>query len=215
MQKDPEKTTHRAKRGTSGVTAGVQAAATTAKQRARPKAEYGRTGRKRYFGKTGPYGKVIQVFISYDMGESVVEFVEKIRGATPMQLVDIERKGVGGRLLKDIAKTMDIPTSRFFKIVGVPKATAEKKASGNQVIAGAGGQATLGVVRLLGIAQSIVDNSTSDEARDFDAAKWLGQWIERPQPALGGKKPSELLDTPTGIELVSRVLGAIESGAYL
>jgi putative toxin-antitoxin system antitoxin component (TIGR02293 family) len=154
------------------------------------------------------------VSIAYDPGEGVGRFVEKIRSATPMQLVEVERKGVGGRLLKDIALKMNIPTSRFFSIIGVPKATAEKKASGNQVVTGAGGQSALGMVRLLAIAQSIADNSTADVS-GFDAARWLGRWIERPQPALGGKKPAELLDTPTGVEVVSRVLGAIESGAYL
>lgn len=132
-----------------------------------------------------------------------------------MQLVDAERRGVHGRLLKDMAVVLDIPASRFFSIIGVPKATAEKKAAGDQIIAGAGGQAALGMVRLLGMAQDIVDGSTADAARGFDAAKWLGRWIERPQPALGGKKPAELLDTPTGVEVVARVLGAIESGAYL
>jgi putative toxin-antitoxin system antitoxin component (TIGR02293 family) len=153
--------------------------------------------------------------VAYADGDSIRGFVKKIRGATPMQLVGIEREGVRGRLLKDIAQEMAIPASRLFTIIGVPKATAEKKASSNEVIAGAGGQAALGLVRLLGIAQSIVDDSTADAARSFDAAKWLGRWIERPQPALGGKKPADLLDTPTGLEVVSRTLGAIESGAYL
>jgi uncharacterized protein (DUF2384 family) len=70
------------------------------------------------------------------------------------------------------------------------------------------------MVKLLGIAQSIVANSTASEARDFDAAKWLGLWIERPQPALGGRKPADILDTPTGVEVVARLLGSVESGAY-
>jgi putative toxin-antitoxin system antitoxin component (TIGR02293 family) len=153
--------------------------------------------------------------VAYADGDSIRGFVKKIRVATPMQLVNIERQGVRGRLLKDIAQEMAIPASRLFTIIGVPKATAEKKASSNEVIAGAGGQAALGLVRLLGIAQSIVDDSTADAARSFDAAKWLGRWIERPQPALGGKRPADLLDTPTGLEVVSRTLGAIESGAYL
>jgi len=56
--------------------------------------------------------------------------------------------------------------------------------------------------------------TTASEAKMFDATKWLGQWIERPQPALGGRKPADLLDTPTGVELVARLLGSIESGAY-
>jgi putative toxin-antitoxin system antitoxin component (TIGR02293 family) len=153
--------------------------------------------------------------IAYLAGDSVRGFINKVRGATPLQLVHIERAGVRGRLLKDIAQEMDIPASRLFTIIGVPKATAEKKASSDEVIAGAGGQAALGLIRLLGIAQSITDNSTADAARDFNAAKWLGLWIERPQPALGGKKPADFLDTPTGLGIVSKVLGAIESGAYL
>lgn len=155
-----------------------------------------------------------EVLITYDAGEGVRRFARKIGRASPMQLVEVERQGVSGRLLKDIAVEMAIPTGRFFYLLGIPKATAEKKSSTNEVIAGAGGQAALGMVRLLAIAQSIVDNSTAD-VRGFDAAKWLGQWIDRPQPALGGKRPAELLDTPTGVVLVSRVLGAIESGAYL
>lgn len=219
MLTDAEKVAHNAKRRTSRVTAKARPAATMVKPKAGPKTFHGRAGSKVKIKSTvikkSPYVKGANVFISYDPGEGVSGFVEKIRGATPMQLVDVERKGVGGRLLKDIALKMDIPTSRFFNIIGVPKATAEKKASGNQVIAGAGGQAALGMVRLLGIAKGIVDNSTADEARGFDAAKWFGRWIEQPQPALGGKKPAELLDTPTGVEVVSRLLGAMESGAYL
>ncbi|MFO1356707.1 MAG: MbcA/ParS/Xre antitoxin family protein [Gammaproteobacteria bacterium] len=49
---------------------------------------------------------------------------------------------------------------------------------------------------------------------DFNAARWLGKWIETAQPALGGRKPADLLDTPTGLDMVSRLLGSIQSGAY-
>jgi putative toxin-antitoxin system antitoxin component (TIGR02293 family) len=116
--------------------------------------------------------------------------------------------------LKDLSRHMHVPAVRLYDIVGVPKATAEKKVAANEPIAGAGGQAVLGLARLLAIARHIVENSTAPEAKGFDAAKWLGQWIERPQPALGGRKPADLIGTPTGLEMVARVLGAIESGAY-
>ncbi|MEO8188658.1 MAG: antitoxin Xre/MbcA/ParS toxin-binding domain-containing protein, partial [Burkholderiaceae bacterium] len=129
--------------------------------------------------------------------------------------VETERSGVSGILLKDLARQINISVLRMYDIVGVPKATAEKKASENGVIGGAGGQAAIGIARLIGIAQAIVDNSTASEAEDFDAAQWLGRWIELPQPALGGRKPADLLDTPTGINVVARVLGAIESGAFV
>lgn len=153
--------------------------------------------------------------ISYKRSDGVRRFARQIREATPMQLVEVERTGVSSALLKDMARQINIPVLRLYDIVGVPKATAEKKASENEVIAGAVGQAALGLARLLGIAQSIVDNSTSAQARNFDAAQWLGRWIELPQPALGGRKPAELLDTPTGINVVARILGAIESGAFV
>ena len=70
------------------------------------------------------------------------------------------------------------------------------------------------MARLLALAGEIVEDSTAPQAASFDTAKWLGQWIERPQPALGGHKPSELLDTPTGVAMVTKLLGAIRSGAY-
>ena len=152
--------------------------------------------------------------IAYGRAAGFEAFVQQIGRATPMELVLTERAGVHARLIKDLARNLDIPASRLFAILGVPKATAEKKVAADEVIGGQGGHAVLGVVRLLGIAKALVANSTAVEAADFDAAKWLGRWIEVPQPSLGGRKPAELLDTPTGVEIVARVLGAIESGAY-
>jgi len=152
---------------------------------------------------------------TYAVKQSLVWLVREVSRATPIERVALERIGVRGLVVKEFASKMNIPATRFFDIIRVPKATAAKKAAADQMIDGASGQAELGMVRLLGITENIVKNSTSEEARSFDAAKWLGAWIERPQPVLGGKKPAELLDTPTGFEIVAKVLGAIESGAYL
>lgn len=152
--------------------------------------------------------------ITYLRTKGVDAFVTSVAKATPMEIVEVERHGIDSIFLKDLSKLMDIPAVRMFDIVGIPKATAEKKVAAKEPIAGAGGQAALGLARLLGIAKSIVENSTAAEAKDFDVAKWLGQWIERPQPALGGRKPADLIRTPTGLDMVARVLGAIESGAY-
>jgi putative toxin-antitoxin system antitoxin component (TIGR02293 family) len=152
--------------------------------------------------------------IAYRSTRGVDDYIRQVARATPLQLVEIERQGVLGSFIKDLSKRMEIPSSRIFTILGVPKATAEKKAAAGERVEGSGGQAAIGMVRLVGIAQEIVADSTAREARTFDATKWLGQWIERPQSALGGRRPAELLDTPTGTELVARLLGSIESGAY-
>ncbi len=152
--------------------------------------------------------------IAYHSSRGVDEYVREVARATPLQLVEIERQGVLGSFIKDLSRRMAIPSSRIFAILGIPKATAEKKAAAGERVEGRGGQAAIGMVKLLGIAQDIAANSTASEVKTFDATKWLGQWIERPQPALGGRKPADLLDTPTGVELVARLLGSLESGAY-
>ena len=152
--------------------------------------------------------------ILYQRNKGVDAYVRAVSSATPMEIVAIERQGVQGTFIKDLSKRMDLATSRVFTILGVPKATAEKKAAAGELVTGRGGQAAIGMIKLLGIAQDIVENSTAPEAKHFDAAKWLGQWIERPQPSLGGRKPADLIDTPTGVEMVARLLGSIESGAY-
>ena len=81
-------------------------------------------------------------------------------------------------------------------------------------ISDSGGQASLGLARLLAQANQIAADSTGPDAENFDSSKWLDRWLEVPQPSLGGRRPSELIGTPAGLEIVSRLLGSLESGAY-
>ncbi|WP_435574661.1 MbcA/ParS/Xre antitoxin family protein [Alterluteimonas muca] len=50
--------------------------------------------------------------------------------------------------------------------------------------------------------------------QDFDPETWLAEWIRRPQPALDGRTPAELLEDEDGFRSVRRVFGAMWSGAY-
>jgi putative toxin-antitoxin system antitoxin component (TIGR02293 family) len=142
-------------------------------------------------------------------------FVGAVDSATPAEFMTLERAGVEGRMIKAMAGELRLPVASFYEMLGMPKATIEKKTAANQPIAGTYGHAALGMARLLATAKNIVGNSTAGGAKDFDVGKWLGEWITRPQAALGDKKPAAFLDTPTGAEIVNRLLGAIESGAYL
>ena len=161
-----------------------------------------------------PAGEELLQRIAYLPSKGVDDFVAKVSAATPMQLVDAERAGVPARLLTDLARRMDIPAARMFTILGVPKSTASKKTAAGGVITGGGGAAALRMVRLLGIASGLVEASGAPEARDFDSAEWLGQWLQVPQPALGGKCPADFVDTSTGLTVVARLLGSIQSGSY-
>jgi len=113
------------------------------------------------------------------------------------------------------AAPMALPRLRIFEMMALPRATMEKKIAENDVLSGVANRRALTLLRLLAHAREILQDSTSAEAERLDVARWLGRWIETPQPALGGKKPSELLDTESGAGMVDRTLGAIRSGAYL
>jgi putative toxin-antitoxin system antitoxin component (TIGR02293 family) len=152
--------------------------------------------------------------VMYTHSRGVDDFVKQVYRASPMELVEVERAGVNANFLKGLSKRLDVPSARIFSILGIPKATAEKKSAKGEMISGSGGQAAIAMAKLLGLAQEIVANSTAPEAKGFDSAAWLGKWLECAQPSLGGRKPADLIDTPTGVEIVTRLLGSIESGAY-
>jgi uncharacterized protein (DUF2384 family) len=128
--------------------------------------------------------------------------------------VRAEREGVPSEMVVTVMKEMGSTAGEFQRIVGVPKSTFAKKISEKSAFAGAAGQAVLGLAELVNLAEDLVDPKGRDAA-GFDAGRWVGEWIQRPQPALGGRKPADLMDTPTGRESVKRVLGALGSGAYL
>ena len=165
---------------------------------------------------TAPFEKsgAKTLLLDYNSRAGVDAYARQLRGASPDQLIELERGGVPGAFITDLSARMNLPKQHLFGVLGISKATAARKATKKAKVAGASGHAAIGMVRLLGIAQELVNNSTAAEAADFDAAAWLGEWIERPQPALGGRKPSELLSTPTGLSVVARLLGSLESGAY-
>ena len=151
---------------------------------------------------------------NYSRRTGVDAYLSQVHNATPMQIVEIERSGVASAFISDLSERMDMPASHMFTMLRIPKATAARKMGAGAVIDGRAGQAAVAMVKLLGLAHAIAQDSTAKEAKGFDSVKWLGQWIQRPQAALGGRKPSDLLDTPTGFEMVARVLGSIQSGAY-
>ncbi|MDP2440205.1 MAG: antitoxin Xre/MbcA/ParS toxin-binding domain-containing protein [Hydrogenophaga sp.] len=149
--------------------------------------------------------------LTYSGRRGLDDFLRQMYEATPMQTLETERKGVSAAILNELARRMELPTSYIAMALGISKVTAHRKIATGKLV---DGRPIVGLVKLLALAQEIVDESTSSQAEHFDTVKWLGQWIVRPQPALGGYKPAELLDATTGITMVAKVLGAIRSGAY-
>ena len=70
----------------------------------------------------------------------------------------------------------------------------------------------IGLTCMIGQVQSMVEESGVPNG--FDAAPWLGQWLQAPLPALGGLPALNYLHTAEGQQLVSTLLAMTQSGAY-
>lgn len=149
--------------------------------------------------------------LTYSRRRGLDDFLRQMYEATPMQTLETERKGVSAAILTELARRMVLPTSYIAMALVISMATSHRKIAASELVVC---RPIVGLVKLLALAQTIVDESTSSEAEHFDTVKWLGQWIIRPQPALGGYKPVELLDSTAGVSMVAKVLGAIRSGTY-
>lgn len=74
---------------------------------------------------------------------------------------------------------------------------------------------TLGFARLVGQVEQIVcESGDPDAAPDFDAAGWVADFLARPHPALGGRRPGDLMDTADGRGVVGDLVAQMQSGAY-
>ncbi|MCD9046813.1 antitoxin Xre/MbcA/ParS toxin-binding domain-containing protein [Luteimonas sp. MHLX1A] len=148
-------------------------------------------------------------------GVALYTFREKWRDAPLKDRVQIERDGVPAGVVKVLIDKIGVSSVDFISYVGIPKATFSKKMRERSAFAGTPGQSVVGFVELINKVEDILAAQRDNpEATNFDVEKWVGEWVERPQPALGGMTPAELMDTPSGRASVMRVLGAMQSGAY-
>lgn len=68
------------------------------------------------------------------------------------------------------------------------------------------------IATLTALVQRMVDES--GEPAGFDARAWLDQWLLEVAPALGHRRPLDVLSEPGGLDLVHNFLQRAQSGAY-
>lgn len=68
------------------------------------------------------------------------------------------------------------------------------------------------VASLYAVVQRIVEESGNSTG--FDVQGWLDRWMTEEVPALGSRRPADLLKEPGGFERVRTVLMGMQSGAY-
>jgi putative toxin-antitoxin system antitoxin component (TIGR02293 family) len=126
--------------------------------------------------------------------------------------IAIIKNGLLAADAKSILADLDIPQAATLRALNIAAATMNRKAKGEGRLPPAESERVLGVARLVGQVQAMVDESGNPQG--FDAAAWTSRWLSEPLPALGGVRPLDLLDTMEGQTLVSSTLTQIQSGAY-
>ncbi|AJY38057.1 MULTISPECIES: antitoxin Xre/MbcA/ParS toxin-binding domain-containing protein [Burkholderia] len=137
---------------------------------------------------------------------------QRIYRASPMERIDWIKHGVDAHTVILLADRMATTQDRLMGVLGFPRTTVVRKSKAKQPLSTEHTERVVGLSKLIGQVQSMVEES--GEPAGFDAAHWVAQWIERTNPALGGRKPAELMDTVAGQELVGAVLARMQSGAY-
>lgn len=122
------------------------------------------------------------------------------------------KKGVSPGVIPVLARDMNYDQGELVSLLGVPRATFQRKLRDQKPLDLSASERVLGVMRIVGQVQQMVEESGVSEG--FDASAWVGHWLEQPLPALGGKAPAEFMDTAPGQELISQLLAQTQSGAY-
>lgn len=142
---------------------------------------------------------------------STLGFVN-LYSAQPTERIKLIRDGVPANFVVIISKSMGITKESLFNTLRLPRATIDRKVSNNQVLPPEQGERVIGMAKLVGQVQVMVEQSGYPAG--FDAAKWVARWMEEPSPALGGEKPATYMDTIEGQKLVSNLIAKMQSGAY-
>ena len=131
---------------------------------------------------------------------------------SPCELVAIVRKGVPAERLITIGDRLHRSREWLFHTLKLPRSTIDHKIRQHGRLSPEHSERVVGLERLIGQVQAIVEKT--DAAQNFDAGGWVGQWLDRPVPALGGAKPADFMDTLQGQEMVSRLLTQSQAGVF-
>lgn len=130
----------------------------------------------------------------------------------PQARIAMIRQGIPASMISSLSSRMGMSKETLLSSLGLSRATISRKEKDASVLSRDESERVLGVETLIGVVQTMVDQS--GVAGGFDAARWLCGWLTTPLPALAGATPASYMDTFEGQKLVADLLAMSQSGAY-
>jgi putative toxin-antitoxin system antitoxin component (TIGR02293 family) len=148
---------------------------------------------------------------SVDRSRNIQRFQEASRAGWG-ELAVVVHQGIPATEVEDLAELLALPFDELCAALSLPPSTIRRKARNREALPADQGERVLGLQRMVGQIQTIVEECGNPKG--FDAAIWAGNWLTSPLPALEGHRGIEYLGTITGQQLLSDLLMRNISGAY-
>jgi putative toxin-antitoxin system antitoxin component (TIGR02293 family) len=130
----------------------------------------------------------------------------------PQARIALIRQGLPASMIGKLSLRMGMSKENLLSSLGLSRATISRKEKDATVLSKDESERVLGVETLIGIVQTMVEQS--GDPTGFDAARWVSDWLTKPLPALAGAAPASYMDTFEGQRLVTELLSMSQSGAY-
>ncbi len=122
--------------------------------------------------------------------------------ATGLDYITATRKGIPKLAVHNLAEVIDVPMKDMATLLNVSYKTLGRKKKTDMLDS-------------LSSSLSIeIANTVAKGLALFEDIDKFSRWLQKDNRALGGQKPFDLLNTPTGIKMVNKLLGRIEEGVY-
>jgi len=127
--------------------------------------------------------------------------VAAIAALPPLAQVETIRQGIATQVFEQIATAIGVGKETLARKLHINPQTLRKRKS--RMLSADEAEKSLRVARVFGLASEVL--GSEDNAR---------QWVNDQIPALGGRRPLELLDTDVGAQEVTNLLQCLKWGMY-
>jgi len=123
--------------------------------------------------------------------------------ANELDLADMAREGLPSATLSRLSESLGWTRAALIEQLGIAPRTAARRLTRREPLSTAESERVLRLARVLARAIEVFESR--------DAAK---QWLQEASTALGERKPTDLLVTDIGTEVVLNELGKIDHGFF-